>query len=278
MITKAELNLIEITFLGQAGFLFKYGDDSFLIDPYLSNYVVDSGIGSAELFSRQFPAPLAVTDLKDVKTVFITHDHGDHCDTDTLIPLYQQNPHIHFICSKPAAVHLQSLGVSPDQITIPQVNHLEHENNFEYYSVPAAHYGFELDAQDNSYTYLGFVIKVGESWIYHSGDTILYQGMIEQILAFTPEIDIACLPVNGRDGWRERMGMTGNLDGAEALGLALQLHADVLIPMHNDVFKVNHVNQATLADLLDRNAPRQKVHWLQPGEIFYYRKIKKTGA
>ncbi|MPN28071.1 hypothetical protein SDC9_175510 [bioreactor metagenome] len=100
----------------------------------------------------------------------------------------------------------------------------------------------------------------------------LYDDMAENILAQTKSIDLAFLPVNGRDGWRERLGMIGNLDAAEALGLAQQIHCEVLIPIHNDLFQVNHVNPAVLADLLDRCAPRQKVHWLQPGEKFFFQK------
>jgi L-ascorbate metabolism protein UlaG (beta-lactamase superfamily) len=167
---------------------------------------------------------------------------------------------------------LAAVGVPQSQIVVPQVDHLEKQDDLQYYAVPAAHYAFEQDENDGAYSYLGFVIQVGQSWLYHAGDTILYDGMVEGVLHYAGAIDIACLPVNGRDGWRERMGMTGNLDGAEALELAQRLHADVLIPMHNDVFKVNHVNQAILADLCDRLAPRQKVHWLQPGEKYYYAK------
>jgi L-ascorbate 6-phosphate lactonase len=265
-------SLIEFTFLGQDGFRIKVEGHCFLIDPYLSEYVVESGIGSAESFSRQFPAPLQVEDLLDVDTVFVTHDHGDHLDPLTLIPLYQANPLVHFICPKPAFTHLVSLGVDPSRITIPEIGTLYERDGLVYYAVPAAHYQFERDEKDGAYTYFGFVIKLGTRWLYHAGDTILYDGMIEEVLRYTEKIDLACLPVNGRDGWRERMGMTGNLDGAEALELAQKLKAEVLFPMHNDLFKVNHVNPAILADLLDRRAPRQKVHWLQPGEKYFYLK------
>lgn len=263
--------LVEFTFLGQAGFIVRDADHGFLIDPYLSNYVVDGGIGPAELFSREFPAPLQAEEMTNIEAVFITHDHADHCDPDTLLPLYRANSALKFICPKPVSEHLASLGVDQQQMIVPEIGKVDTQCGIEYYAVPAAHYQFDLD-ESGAYAYLGFVIKLGDSWIYHAGDTILYDGMVEQILRYANQIDVACLPVNGRDGWRERMGMVGNLDGAEALELTLRLKADVLIPMHNDLFKVNHVNPAILADLLDRKAPRQKVHWLQPGEKYYYAK------
>jgi len=262
--------LVEFTFLGQDGFFVQTKESGFLIDPYLSNYVVDSGLGSAEVFSRQFPVPVRIEDLKNIDAVFITHDHGDHCDPETLLPLYHANPLIKFICPKPVGNHLASLGISPQQIIIPKVGKVEHLPGLDYYAVPAAHYQFDLDESGENYAYFGFVIKAGEVWIYHAGDTILYDGMVEQILGHTSEINVACLPVNGRDGWRERMDMIGNLDPSESLELALRLKTDVLLPMHNDLFKYNHISPAVLADHLDRKAPRQKVHWLQPGERYFY--------
>lgn len=56
-------NLIQIKYLGQAGFVIKQAEKSFVIDPYLSNYVVESGIGAAELFSREFAAPVTPSQL-----------------------------------------------------------------------------------------------------------------------------------------------------------------------------------------------------------------------
>ena len=265
---KKDLN--EIIYLGQAGFWIKNEKQNFLIDPYLSNYVVTSGIGSAESFSREFPAPFQPEKMSDIQIAFVTHDHADHCDPDTLLPLLKANPKMMIVCPQTAADHLLGLKVNPQNIFVPTLGKLTEINSVQFYAVPAAHYGFEINEETGAYSFLGFVIKMGEVWAYHAGDTILYDEMVEKILQHTQKIDLALLPVNGRDGWRERMGMIGNLDGAEALELTKRLNADVLIPMHNDLFAVNHVNMSILADLLDRKSPRQKVHWLQPGEYFYY--------
>ncbi len=77
-------------------------------------------------------------------------------------------------------------------------------------------------------------------------------------------IDIACLPVNGRDGWCERRRMTGNLDGREAGELAASIHAYVLISMHNDMFAANHVPLESSPISSTAPNPRQQCHWLQP--------------
>ena len=44
--------------------------------------------------------------------------------------------------------------------------------------------------------YLGYIVQ-GDSWtIYHSGDTVLYPGMVEILRQWS--IDLALLPINGR--------------------------------------------------------------------------------
>jgi L-ascorbate metabolism protein UlaG (beta-lactamase superfamily) len=259
---------VEITYLGQAGFIVRFGDVCLLIDPYLSNYVIDGGIGPTELFSRAFPPPINPEELPSVSHVFISHDHADHCDPSTVIPIFKINPKVRFVCPRPVARHLETLGIGKTNILVPEVLKIKRSNELEFYAVPAAHYGLDQDPETGEYAYFGFVIKIGGKWLFHAGDTIRYVGYEENILSHTSKIDIACLPVNGRDAVRESQGMVGNLDGEEAMYLARDIKCDVLIPVHNDLFKSNHVSSGILADLLERKNPGQKVHWLRPGEMF----------
>jgi L-ascorbate metabolism protein UlaG (beta-lactamase superfamily) len=259
---------VEITYLGQAGFIFSSGSKCVIIDPYLSNYVVDGGIGSAELFSREFPPPVIPTELPKAQLVFLTHDHADHCDPHTVLPLFTNNLHALFVCPKPVADHLKAIGIPTENILTPEILSLQQSQGITFYALPAAHYGFDRDATTGDYAYFGFVIKIGEKWLYHAGDTILYAGLEKNVLAHTTAIDIACLPVNGRDALRESQGMIGNLDAAEALGLAGEIKCEVMIPMHNDLFKSNHMSNAILAELAERKAPMQKIHCLQPSEKY----------
>ena len=61
---------------------------------------------------------------------------------------------------------------------------------------PAAHEGFDLDAQGR-HPFLGYGIRAGDLRIYHSGDCIPFAGLENLIAAFAPQI--ALLLVNGRD-------------------------------------------------------------------------------
>jgi L-ascorbate metabolism protein UlaG (beta-lactamase superfamily) len=62
------------------------------------------------------------------------------------------------------------------------------------------------------------------------------------------QIEIALLPVNGRDPVREADGIVGNLDTAEAVQLARRLGARTLIPYHWDGFAGNTEQPGRVVD------------------------------
>ena len=99
--------------------------------------------------------------------------------------------------------------------------------------VPAAHEQLEYDAQ-GQHKYLGYILA-GDGWtLYHSGDTVLYPGMVEILRQW--QIDVALLPINGRS---PGLRVAGNLDGREAAELAHAIGARVAIPCHYDLFAFN---------------------------------------
>ena len=54
-------------------------------------------------------------------------------------------------------------------------------------------------------------------------------------------IDLALLPINGRDPKR---GVAGNLSGSEAAQIAKKINAGLVIPCHYDMFTFNTVSTA----------------------------------
>jgi L-ascorbate metabolism protein UlaG (beta-lactamase superfamily) len=104
---------------------------------------------------------------------------------------------------------------------------------FEVTAIPAAHETTERD-EWGSLRFVGYVVRCGPWTIYHSGDTVLYDGMVERLSDW--RIDVALLPINGRDPAR---GVAGNLSGREAAGLARQIGATMAIPCHYEMFEFN---------------------------------------
>jgi L-ascorbate metabolism protein UlaG (beta-lactamase superfamily) len=103
----------------------------------------------------------------------------------------------------------------------------------EFHGVPAAHNTVERDAQGRC-KFLGYVIRMGDWTIYHSGDTVRYEGMADRLKAWP--IDLALLPINGD---RPERRVAGNLNGVEAARLARDINARSVIPCHYDMFEFN---------------------------------------
>src|SRR5687767_3220905 len=252
--------------LGQQGYLLKGADKVVVIDPYLSNYVEEtSPPGGLE---RMVPIVVQPGDLDMVDLILSTHAHADHCDPRTLKPLMQASPNAMLLTSYKARDMLAAQGFDMERIQVPTIGESgQYGVNLSITSIPSAHYEQEPDEHGNP-AYLGFIVTLNGVTLYHCGDTIVYPGMIERLKQH--EIDIACLPINGRDWFREQQDLVGNLDYREAAELCAAINAKVLLPGHNDMFAGNSINPSYLLDYLHTRHPRQRAHFLQAGELYYY--------
>lgn len=257
---------MRLKFLGQTGFLIAVEEGNFLIDPYLSNYVVSSGIGDAQYFSRQFPPPMSVEELKNIQAIFITHDHADHCDPETVIPILSAHPYCRVIAPDRANELLVMKGMDESRRLKPSLIDWQNIGTIQFIALPSAHYELEPDTITGAYPYLGYVIRHDDFTLYHAGDTILYEGMVERLRKISKDYDVCCLPANGRDSDREALGIIGNLQPQEALWLADQIDANTLIPTHNDLFISNQIDPSILLNIQKTKYPAQKVRWLHAGE------------
>ena len=103
-------------------------------------------------------------------------------------------------------------------------------------AVPAKHEQFDKD-EIKGYPYLSYIIKIEGLNLLHAGDTIPYEGQIEKFRAY--EIDIAFVPINGRDKFRHDLGFEGNFDSAEAVDFTHGIAAGITVPMHYNMFYIN---------------------------------------
>ena len=103
------------------------------------------------------------------------------------------------------------------------------------------------------------LIEAGPWTIYHSGDTVLYEGIVETLRRWA--IDIALLPINGRDPKR---GVAGNLSGSEAAQLGKAIGAGIVIPCHYDMFTFNTATPDAFVQ--EAEALQQPYRVLQCGE------------
>jgi L-ascorbate metabolism protein UlaG (beta-lactamase superfamily) len=100
---------------------------------------------------------------------------------------------------------------------------------------------------------------VGKWTIYHSGDCVPYDGLVDRVR--NRNIDIALLPINGRDPAR---GVAGNFSAAEAAQLGKRISAGLVIPCHYEMFEFNTVSPDEFKQAAIRIA--QPYHLLKCGE------------
>jgi L-ascorbate metabolism protein UlaG (beta-lactamase superfamily) len=169
-----------------------------------------------------------------ISIVTSSHNHTDHLDAETLVPVIKNNSGIRFIipeanrafvtervqCSKNFPDGLNDKG----QITI---------DGFTFHGVPAKHNEIERDEKGNC-KFMGYVLQFGGWTIYHSGDTLWFDGMVDLLKPYA--IDVALLPINGNDPGR---GVAGNLDVKEAAQLGKSINAGIVIPCHYNMFSFN---------------------------------------
>jgi L-ascorbate metabolism protein UlaG (beta-lactamase superfamily) len=248
--------------LGQAGFVIKGQHTIAYIDPYLSNSIGDGGGPQ-----RRFPVPLDPATIDHAQIVFATHEHADHADAATLGPLLGASPDAVLVTSPQGKAIATQAGVAAERVVVPKLSERVQVAGLTYTAVPAAHYSYEVN-EENHARWMGFVIECNGVTLYHAGDTLVIPPLLDALRDVA--IDVALLPINGRDYHREQEGLVGNLWPREAVDLAQQLQATVLIGMHNDLFDGNRVNPSLLFDEIERRAPWQRCHLLQPGELYLY--------
>lgn len=220
--------------LGQSGFLLQWQDRHLLLDPYLSDSLTRKYADTNKPHVRMTARCVDPARLDFIDVVTSSHNHTDHFDPDTLGPLLAANPAMAIVL--PAAnreLGAQRLGIAADRLTPLDAGERVELAGFEIAAVPAAHEGLDRDPQGR-YCYLGYVIRCGPYTLYHSGDTVAYDGMLDWLAQW--RIDVALLPINGRD---PRRGVPGNLDGSEAVTLARQAGIGCVVPCHYEMFQFN---------------------------------------
>jgi L-ascorbate metabolism protein UlaG (beta-lactamase superfamily) len=220
--------------LGQSGFLLQWKGKRVLMDPYLSDSLTKKYAATDKPHVRMSEKVIDPELLKNILIVSSSHNHTDHLDTETLMPILKNNPGIKFIipeanrefvaervkCKKDFPVGLNE----ERSVTIDE---------FTFHGVPAKHNEIERDEKGNS-KFLGYVIAFGKYKIYHSGDTLWFNEMTDLLKPFA--VDVAILPINGNDPARK---VAGNLSGEEAAKLAKAMRAKWVIPCHYDMFAFN---------------------------------------
>jgi len=228
-----------LTWLGQAGFRIDVGGRQLLVDPWLSPHEL-----------RAIPIPPLSLATEGIDWLLVTHEHLDHLDLPFLPQLLAASPEVRVVLPAPVAPQLEGI-VARDRIVEVAPGDVVDLDGLNVHVVPAYH-GVTMDDAygdgsviDGRPRFVGYALE-SEPRVYHAGDTILRDELVVALGELG--IDIALLPINGRDAERESRGIIGNMDAAEAVALALRIGASTLVPYHWDGFIGNTASPESAVD------------------------------
>jgi L-ascorbate metabolism protein UlaG (beta-lactamase superfamily) len=224
----------KIWWLAQSGFLIKWSEKYLLFDPYLSDSLSVKYASTDKPHTRMSELAIDAARLDMISVVTSSHNHTDHLDAETLIPILSANPDIKFIIPEANRAFVSERAkCSPVfPIGLSDGESVETEG-FKIYGVPAAHNNIDRD-ENGKIKFMGFVAEFGKFKVYHSGDTLWYDNIVEVLKPF--QVDVAFLPINGNKPERR---VAGNLNPEEAARLSHEIGAKLTIPHHYNLFDFN---------------------------------------
>ncbi len=224
----------KVWWLGQSGFLVKWQNKTLLFDPYLSDSLSVKYQNTDKPHTRMSELAIEPSYLPKIDIVTSSHNHTDHLDAETLLPILQKNSEIKFIIPEANRAFVAErvkcefnfpIGLNDGQITECK--------GFKITGLPSAHNTIERNELGHC-KFMGFVVQFGSYSIYHSGDTLLYEGLVDFLKQFN--LDLAFLPINGNKPERK---VAGNLNPKEAANLAKDTNSKLVIPHHYHLFEFN---------------------------------------
>jgi len=231
---------MKLTWLGQGGFLLDCDGRRLAIDPYLSD-----ALARSHNLKRLFPPPLS-TDALAPDAVAVTHDHLDHFDPETLVPLLAAFPECLLVGPESVVEHGRRVVFAPGRMVSVAPGQSVEAAGYRITAAPAAH---------SDRFAIGLLIEAGPRLLYVSGDTLYSPTLAVEVLALVPRaIDCAIVCINGK---------LNNMDAGCAARLVEQLRPGLAVPMHYGLFAENTVEPGEFLSLCREAA--QPTMTLTPG-------------
>jgi L-ascorbate metabolism protein UlaG (beta-lactamase superfamily) len=200
-IATAQCSLPTLWWLGNSGFVLKYRTAILYIDPDLSPP----------------DAPLRGEDAGHAGLILCTH--SGRVTLDTVPAILAASPRARLVIPKSVADHAHSIGIPYTRMVTTDAGLRVEYLDDRIYAVPSSH--GKLDwTPIGGYPYLGYLIRFGGVTIYHAGDCVPYDDIVDRLRPYS--VTVALLPIGGRPN---------SFYITEAAQLAQDIGARWLIPM-----------------------------------------------
>jgi L-ascorbate metabolism protein UlaG (beta-lactamase superfamily) len=245
-----------ICHIGQHGFILKLGETVIYIDPYLTPER-----------ARLIAPFLTPEDITNAAIITGSHNHGDHIDLPAWPLIAASSPDACFVL--PEAVRetvIRDTGIAGKRVFGLNDGGSIELKGVKISAVAAAHELLDYDPVTRLYPYLGLVFEGNGVTVYHAGDCCIYEGLQTKLRKW--QLDLALLPINGRDAKRLKNNCIGNMTYQEAADLAGVLKPGLTVPAHYDMFAMNSLKPKLFMDYMKIKYPHLKCVRPRPGTLF----------
>ncbi len=223
-------NVFKVWWLGQSGFLLKWQEKYVLFDPYLSDSLTVKYQHTDKQHVRMSEQVIDPACLNFIEIVTSSHNHTDHLDAETLQPMLKANPAIKFIIPEANRSFVANRVGCDESFPVGLNDGTSVElAGFTITGVPAAHNKIERNEKGECKC-MGFVVQFANYAVYHSGDTLWFDGLDKLLKPY--QVDVAFLPINGNKPERK---VAGNLNPEEAALLGKSIGARLVVPHPNHI-------------------------------------------
>ena len=235
--------------LGQISFIMKLGSTRLLIDPFLT-----------ERPDRNVPPLFLPVDASGkIDVVLGSHDHLDHIDPAAVPGLAQYTDAV-FVTPRAHTERMLSLGVPANRFVGMNDGETINVAGITVHAVKSAHEFFDR-TPDGLFPHLGYLISGAGKVVYFAGDTLWWDGLQTRLAGW--EIDVAIVPINGRDANRYAADILGNMTYQEAADLVGGLSVNLSVPAHYDMFSANNEDPNLFVEYMRVKYPNHPV-WVGP--------------
>jgi L-ascorbate metabolism protein UlaG (beta-lactamase superfamily) len=221
--------------LGNSGFVLKYRTAIVYVDPDLS----------------QPGAPLSGGEATHAGLILCTH--SGRLNSDTVPAMLAASPRARLVIPKSAAEYANSLGIPYTRMVTTDAGLRVEYLDDRIYAVPSSHGKLDWTPL-GGYPYLGYLVRFGGVTIYHAGDCVPYDDIVDRLRPYS--VTVALLPARGRpDGF----------DIPEAAQLAEDIGARWLIPM---AYGVSSASSERFIEHMLGHRPAQRFKVFEAGEMW----------
>ena len=231
--------------LGHAGFVIRFANITFYVDPCLSDFPHRP---------RRTEAPFTADLVHHADMILATHAHPGHLDAAAAGRMLESSPRARLVVPRSAQEQAHATGIAYDRISPTdsglRIEYFKENLYGRIYAVPSAHPRLDWTSA-GGYPYLGYLIRFGRWTVYHAGDCAPHPELAARLRPFN--VSVALLPIG-----------PGKFSPSEAADLARDIGAEWLVPMHYRTFEEDRESEFVTHMIGHR--PEQRFRALQIGE------------